>query len=266
MDNRTQFTFYESFYKAVSRIKKAADRAVAYDAICAYALYGTEPDLDKLPAASAIAFELIKPNLDASRKKAKSGKKGGESKQTESKPKANDKQTATEKEKEKENKKEKEKENECYKENKKETAAEPPAPPRQNIDYEAIKDLYNTVCVSFPRCTSLSEARKKAIKARFANGYTVEDFRALFTKAEASSFLKGKNDRNWTANFDWLLKDANMAKVLDGNYVNKDASGAPIRREEPPEWMMRHIKPKTAGEDPAIKARADALKSQLKGE
>lgn len=115
MDIRTQFTFYESFYKAVSRIKKAADRAIAYDAICAYALYGTEPDLDKLPAASAIAFELIKPNLDASRKKAKSGKKGGESKQTESKPKANDKQTATKKEKEKENKKEgeKEKEYEC---------------------------------------------------------------------------------------------------------------------------------------------------------
>ena len=52
-------------------------------------------------------------------------------------------------------------------------------------------------------------------------GYTLEHFQTVFTKAEASSFLKGQNDRNWNANFDWLIKDANMAKVLDGNYDEK---------------------------------------------
>lgn len=87
-----------------------------------------------------------------------------------------------------------------------------------SISYEDIKNLYNSTCVSFPRCTVLSEARKKAIKARFASGYTVDDFKSLFMKAEASSFLKGRNDRNWMASFDWLIKDANMAKVLSGNY------------------------------------------------
>lgn len=107
---RTQFTFYESFFKAISRIKKDADRCKAYDAICSYALYGEEPDMDYLPDAAAIAFELSKPNLDASRRKAQSGKRGGEHKQTESKTEANSKQTASKKEKEKENKKE----NECY--------------------------------------------------------------------------------------------------------------------------------------------------------
>lgn len=107
---RTQFTFYESFYKAISRIKKDADRGKAYDAICAYALYGTEPDMDSLPDAAAIAFELSKPNLDASRRKANSGKRGGQAKQTESKTQANEKQTASKKE----SKKEKEIENKCY--------------------------------------------------------------------------------------------------------------------------------------------------------
>lgn len=99
-----------------------------------------------------------------------------------------------------------------------ETAAEPPATPRHSIDYESIKSLYNSTCKSFPRCTAMSEARKKSIKARFSSGYTMEDLKAVFAKAEASSFLKGRNDRNWTASFDWLIKDANMAKVLDGNY------------------------------------------------
>lgn len=89
------------------------------------------------------------------------------------------------------------------------------------IDYQQIADMYNNTCVSFPSLISLSDSRKKAIKARL-NIYTVEDFEKLFYKAEASDFLKGKNDRNWTATFDWLIKDANMAKVLDGNYENKD--------------------------------------------
>lgn len=91
---RTQFTFYESFYKAISRIKKKADRADAYDIICSYALFQEEPDLDSVSDAVAIAFELLRPVLDKAREKAENGKNGGSKpkanrKQTESKPEAN---------------------------------------------------------------------------------------------------------------------------------------------------------------------------------
>lgn len=109
---RNQFTFYASFASALSRIKKKPDRADAYDAICNYALFGIEPDMEKLPDSAAIAFELIRPTLDASRCKAENGKRGGSVKQTGSKQEANRKleQTGTEKENEKEG----EIENECY--------------------------------------------------------------------------------------------------------------------------------------------------------
>lgn len=129
--NRTQYTFYESFYKAAKRIKDPTARAEVYDAICEYALYGNEPDIDVLSEMAAIAFELIKPNLDASRKKAESGKLGGRKKQSESNPEANGSKTeakrkqneASEKqeqtESKKENKKEKEGENKIEIENKK---------------------------------------------------------------------------------------------------------------------------------------------------
>ena len=80
--------------------------------------------------------------------------------------------------------------------------------------------MYNDTCVSFPRVTALSDARKKAIKARL-NKYTVDDLQRVFDLAEASDFLKGNNSRNWSANFDWLIKDTNIAKVLDGNYNNR---------------------------------------------
>ena len=88
------------------------------------------------------------------------------------------------------------------------------------VDYQAIIDLFNSICVSFPSVRSLSDARRKAIKARL-NTYTIDEFKAMFEIAEASSFLKGQNNRNWQANFDWLIKDGNFAKVLDGNYSDK---------------------------------------------
>lgn len=90
-----------------------------------------------------------------------------------------------------------------------------------SIDYLAIVNAYKEICVSLPQVRNLSDARKKAINARVRSGYTLDDFIKLFKKAQASDFLKGKNDRNWTATFDWLLKDSNMAKVLDGNYDNR---------------------------------------------
>lgn len=120
---RSQFTFYRSFFEAVFKIKNKAARAEAYDAICKYALFNDAPDVDKMSDAAAIAFMLIKPNLDASRRKAKSGKSGGISKQTASKTEANSKQSGSKTEasdkqeqpaSEKEKEKEKEKENECY--------------------------------------------------------------------------------------------------------------------------------------------------------
>lgn len=86
--------------------------------------------------------------------------------------------------------------------------------------YNQIIDLYNDTCVSLPRVLKLSESRKKAIKARLRQ-YTIDDFCTLFNMAETSSFLKGQNDRNWTADFDWLIHDRNMAKVLEGKYANK---------------------------------------------
>ena len=127
---RGQFTFYRSFASALRRIRKDADRARAYDAICDYALDGKEPDLSGLSDAAAIAFELIKPTLDASKRKAENGKRGANAKQEQSasKPIANCKQVdskqkakgkrgkaSSEKEKEKENENEieREVENEC---------------------------------------------------------------------------------------------------------------------------------------------------------
>lgn len=94
--------------------------------------------------------------------------------------------------------------------------------------FATIREFYNSVCGSYPRLVKMSDARKKAIRARLNTGYTIDDFETLFRKAEASDFLKGKNDRNWSATFDWLIADANMAKVLDGNYDKVQTESRPV--------------------------------------
>lgn len=102
---------------------------------------------------------------------------------------------------------------------------------KEKVNCQQIQDLYNEICISFPKCTALSEARKKSIRARL-NTYTIDDFKKVFSMAEQSDFLKGRNNRDWRANFDWIIKDSNFAKILDGNYVNsKQATSNKPKRE-----------------------------------
>lgn len=96
---------------------------------------------------------------------------------------------------------------------------------KKNIEYQEIVDLYNSICASFPKLTKLSDKRKKTIRARINQGYSFYDFKRLFELAEGSRFLRGGNDRNWRATFDWMIADANMAKVLDGNYTDRKGGG-----------------------------------------
>jgi len=92
-EGRQQFTFYRSFWEAFKGLPKK-DRLPILEAIIEYALDEKPPS--GLNQTQGAFFSLVKPTLDASRKKAESGKQGG------SKPKANGKQTAREKEREKE--------------------------------------------------------------------------------------------------------------------------------------------------------------------
>ena len=91
---------------------------------------------------------------------------------------------------------------------------------RPSVDYQSIVDDYNKTCTSLPKCTKLSDARRKAIAARLRT-YTREEIHRAFALAQESEFMTGRNDRNWTASFDWIMKDTNMAKILDGNYNNR---------------------------------------------
>ena len=137
-------------------------------------------------------------------------------------------------------------------------------------DFQSVVSLYHSICVSYPKIRSLSDARKKTIKARLKN-YTIDDFKAVFEAAEASSFLKGE-DGGWKASFDWLIKEANMLKVLEGNYADKKyVAKQKGRREQVPGWMgfeagqaeLDAIKNIMKEPDPDFEAEAEKMRRRI---
>ena len=152
---------------------------------------------------------------------------------------------------------------------------------KENISKDIVNEvisLYHAICISFPTIHAVSEKRKKAV-AKLLKSYSLDDFRKVFENAESSSFLKG-SDGGWKASFDWLIKEDNLLKVLEGNYADKPTrygrqEGVPgwCKPFEPGEAELESIRrllqekeePNTAGDDPEIAARAEQLRQRLSG-
>lgn len=87
--------------------------------------------------------------------------------------------------------------------------------------FTEIQNLWNSICISYPKIQSIQGTRQKAVKARWNYYKSIDRFRELFEIAEASDFLKGVNNRNWSADFDWLMKADSFAKALEGKYSDR---------------------------------------------
>lgn len=71
-----------------------------------------------------------------------------------------------------------------------------------------------------PKIRGANGKRATAIKARLRE-YGIEAVYEVITKASVSDFMNGKNNRGWSATFDWIFLPTNFPKVLEGNYDNK---------------------------------------------
>lgn len=92
---------------------------------------------------------------------------------------------------------------------------------------QEVVDLYNAICTSLPKVVRLTDKRRRAVRLIYGKGYTPEQLDEAFRRAQASSFCAGQNDRHWKADFDWLLNENNLVKVLEGKYDNPAAAKSP---------------------------------------
>jgi hypothetical protein len=87
---------------------------------------------------------------------------------------------------------------------------------------QEVINLWNTITAGLlPKVIASTPERSKNILARksLLNDLSWEEF---FKLVANSDFLTGKNDRGFTATFDWVMKPSNFVKILEGNYNNRD--------------------------------------------
>lgn len=206
---RDSFIFYRSFYEAIKDLPRDIQGEI-YTAIMEYSLYGNETDNLK-PIARSI-FTLIKPQIDVNNKRFDNGNRGG-------RPKKNNQNETKDKPNNNDNKNNNENVNEEY---------IPPMVPQgddghsssqeEKIDYNALMETFNKMFEGkLPKITSMTDKRKKAVKAR-ASEHGKNAIMTVFQNVLHSSFLMGRNDKNWSCDFDWIFRPTNFIKILEGNY------------------------------------------------
>lgn len=255
---RSQFTFYDSFYRALSRIKKKADRADAYDAIVAYALTGEEPDMGKLSDAAAIAFEVIRPNLDASRRKAASGKQGGKAKkQTASKPEANESNEEANGKQEKEQEKEKEQDKDKDKE---QMLYNPPPPAEPEVDLSGFSLRVRDKVLQW---LAYKKERREAYKPMGLQSLITQIRNAVEKYGDAA--VCDLIDNSMSSGYRGILFDRLPQQSRGGR-----KEPMPDWANQPSQWAKDIVKrtmeqSKTADNDPELADRAEKLKRELSG-
>lgn len=201
------FTFYGNYYEAITQGLSEGEQGEVYKAIMDYAFASKTPDLT---GPAAMAFKLIRPTIDASIKRREAsranGLKGG--RPTKKKPTQNLTQNLSEtydkgKVKVKVKVKVKEKVN--------------------NIAADEVISAYNEICTSLPKVQKVTDARVKHVKARLQD-HGLDEIKSAFMIAERSDFLSGRKT-GWRADFDWLMKENNLVKVLEGNYTDARPNG-----------------------------------------
>jgi len=89
----------------------------------------------------------------------------------------------------------------------------PPTP------YQAIGDLYNEICVSLPKQKTMTDARKKALQARWKEHPDLSWWKGYFEHIrDHCPFLTGGGQTGWVADFDFVIKEGRMASIREGKY------------------------------------------------
>lgn len=127
---------------------------------------------------------------------------------------------------------------------------------------EEFANAWNRERGNLPRVDAFTESRRKKVKARIRQGITLERFQEAVACCRGKPFLRGENDRGWTATFDWLIdNDRNIEKAITGYNGTGGTHGSQLG-ESNGDRAMRVLAESLA----ADQARADAVRSVPAGE
>lgn len=91
------------------------------------------------------------------------------------------------------------------------------------IEYSSIVKYWNDrmAGTSINSIRSIDGKRRVSVRARLKE-YGIDGITSMIDNVADSSFLKGDNNRQFTATFDWCFKPSNFPKILEGNYKDRN--------------------------------------------
>ena len=92
-----------------------------------------------------------------------------------------------------------------------------------DVPISKIQSLYNEICKNFSPVLNITENRKVNIAKSWELYPSLKSFEEAFTKVSKNRFFCGDNSYKWTASFDWIIKDDNMTRILEGFYDRKQS-------------------------------------------
>lgn len=99
-----------------------------------------------------------------------------------------------------------------------------PIPGKNDCPHEKIIDIYHEILPMLPRVRQWTPKRQKHLKARWVSSMEYQDLEwwsRFFRYIADCPHLIGKNDRQWTANLEWICQESNFVKILEGNYEKR---------------------------------------------
>lgn len=106
---------------------------------------------------------------------------------------------------------------------------------------EQIVEAYSAILPGLLPVQRLTDARRKALAARWREDkerQSLSWWNDYFERVRCSDFLMGRcaptqgRSSAWQADFDWLLKPANLQKVIEGKYDNHTRAAPPLTYED----------------------------------
>ena len=89
--------------------------------------------------------------------------------------------------------------------------------------HQDILKLFNSVCVSLPRITQMTEPRQDTMRVWWRKSkLNLDMLREFFERVEKSDFLSNRQGNFTSCSFDWIIREKNRQKILEGNYDNKN--------------------------------------------
>lgn len=111
--------------------------------------------------------------------------------------------------------------------------------------YKDLTEIYNQKCTKLKKINSLTESRKKNLKKLFKHfGNDINAITDYFDFSNKIPFLIGDNDRNWIANFDFIVNVNKAIVILEGKYgdpiFSDQLNNSHTETKEEKESRLRH--------------------------